>query len=144
MNVNELYSDIVREYSQSNHNFKELATPSVSTPGKNPSCGDEIHLQLQVEGGKITDGAYTGVGCAISKASTSLMIDLVKGKTVAQAREMARLFLKMSQRQEMTQEELDLLEEAVALQNVSNMPARVKCATMPWHTLDSALASLEG
>lgn len=139
MELHELYSDIIKEHSRSGHNRHHLEQADLTAPGKNPSCGDEIELALQVEDGRIVDGAYTGVGCAISQASVSIMIDLVRGKTVEEARELARLFLDMAQRKELTEEQLEQLEDAAALQNISNMPARVKCATMPWHTLLVAL-----
>lgn len=139
MELHELYSDIIKEHSRSGHNRHNLEQADLTAPGKNPSCGDEIELALQVEDGRIVDGAYTGVGCAISQASVSIMIDLVRGKTVEEARELARLFLDMAQRKELTEEQLEQLEDAAALQNISNMPARVKCATMPWHTLLAAL-----
>lgn len=139
MELHELYSDIIKEHSRSGHNRHHLEPADLTAPGKNPSCGDEIELALQVEDGRIVDGAYTGIGCAISQASVSIMIDLVRGKTVEEARELARLFLEMAQRKELTEEQLEQLEDAAALQNISNMPARVKCATMPWHTLLAAL-----
>ena len=139
MNARDLYSDVVREHSLSAHNRRHLPHADVHMPGNNPSCGDEIELELTIEDGKIKDGAYTGVGCAISQASVSIMLDLVRDKPVAEAKALADTFLKMALRQPCTQEELTHLEDAVALQNVSNMPARVKCATMPWHTLLKAI-----
>lgn len=139
MNLDDLYSEIIVEHSNSNKNKHHLDSANIVMDGKNPSCGDEIQLELKVENGIIEDGSFTGVGCAISQASTSLMIDLIKGKTVAEARKYVDIFLKMIQRKDVAEEELEELEEAVALRNISNMPARVKCATMPWHTLESSL-----
>ena len=139
MQISELYTDIIKEYSMSKHNDHRLAGATVHMPGKNPSCGDEIELELKVTDGRVEDGAYTGIGCAISKASVSLMIDLVRGKSVSEAEELAAIFLAMAKRETITDEDLERLEDAAALQNVSNLPARVKCATMPWHTLLKAL-----
>ncbi|MEA5016807.1 MAG: SUF system NifU family Fe-S cluster assembly protein [Candidatus Limiplasma sp.] len=140
MNLNELYSQVIKDHNLSRHNKHPLEEASVAVPGRNPSCGDEIELFLKLgEDGMIQDASYTGIGCAISQASVSIMIDLVRGKTQEEARELIRLFLGMIRRNPLTQEELKRLDEAAALAGVANMPARVKCATMPWHTLEAAL-----
>jgi len=139
MEMNELYTDIVKEYSISKHNQHNLADASIRVPGKNPSCGDEIELELKIDDGIVVDAAFTGIGCAISRASVTIMIDLIKGKTVAESKELADIFLKMATREDVCETDLEKLEDAAALQGVSNMPARVKCATMPWHTLCRAL-----
>ncbi|WRS26652.1 SUF system NifU family Fe-S cluster assembly protein [Oscillospiraceae bacterium MB08-C2-2] len=139
MELNELYSQIIKDHNLSRHNKHELAEPSVVVPGHNPSCGDEIQLFLQFKDGIIADASYTGVGCAISQASVSIMLDMVKGKTFEEAKSLCGLFLNMIRRTPLTEEEEQELEEAIAFANISNMPARVKCATMPWHTLEAAL-----
>lgn len=139
MEMNELYTDIVKEYSMSKHNQHNLADASIRVPGKNPSCGDEIELELKIDDGIVVDAAFTGIGCAISRASVTIMIDLIKGKSAAEAKELADIFLKMATREDVCETDLEKLEDAAALQGVSNMPARVKCATMPWHTLCRAL-----
>ncbi|MGL6198050.1 MAG: Fe-S cluster assembly sulfur transfer protein SufU [Lachnospiraceae bacterium] len=139
MEMNELYTDIVKEYSMSKHNQHNLADASIRVPGKNPSCGDEIELELKIDDGIVVDAAFTGIGCAISRASVTIMIDLIKGKSVPEAKELADIFLKMATREDVCETDLEKLEDAAALQGVSNMPARVKCATMPWHTLCKAL-----
>lgn len=139
MDLRELYTDIIKEHSMSNHNRRKLTPPFISKDGKNPSCGDEIQLELQLQDGIIVDAAFTGEGCAISQASVSIMIDLAREKTPEEMKTLAHLFLDMAQRVPLSEEQLEQLEEAAALQNVSNMPARVKCATMPWHTMLSAL-----
>lgn len=143
MDLNELYTEVIKDHNLSKHNKHSLEHANVEMPGKNPSCGDEITLYLQVENGIITDGSYTGVGCAISQASVSIMIDLIRGKTVEEARELTNLFLNMIRKEPMTEQELEKLDEAVALSNIANMPARVKCATMPWHTLQAAIEALD-
>ena len=107
--------------------------------GHNPSCGDEITLELQIEGGIIKDAAFTGVGCAISQASTDIMIDLMRGKTVEEAQRLAQLFTSMIKREVTDDAALEELDEAIALKNISNMPARVKCAVLAWHTLEDVL-----
>lgn len=139
MEMNELYTDIVKEYSMSKHNQHNLGDASIRVPGKNPSCGDEIELELKIADGLVEDAAFTGIGCAISRASVTIMIDLIRGKTVEEARELANIFLAMATREDVCEADLEKLEDAAALQGVANMPARVKCATMPWHTLCKAL-----
>lgn len=143
MNLNELYTQIIKDHNMSGHNKHSLPAPTIMIPGKNPSCGDEIELELIVTDGRVEDASYTGIGCAISQASVSIMIDLVRGKTIAETRALCNLFLKMIRRQPLTDKEMEQLDEAAALANVANMPARVKCATMPWHTLEAALNRLE-
>ena len=111
--------------------------------GHNPSCGDEITLQLKLNGDVIEDMAFTGHGCAISQASTSIMIDTLKGKTVAEAKEIIRTFIGMIKREITDERELAKLEDAIAFKNVSHMPARVKCALLAWHTLEDILEKRE-
>ncbi|WP_313558790.1 Fe-S cluster assembly sulfur transfer protein SufU [Ruminiclostridium cellobioparum] len=142
MNLNEIYTEVITEHSTSARNRRHLEQASVTLAGKNPSCGDEIELELLVRDGKIADASFTGVGCAISQASASMMIDLVKGKSLPEARQLAELFTAMIQRKVTNDRDLEPLEEAAALKSVSNLPARVKCAAMPWHTLETAIEGL--
>lgn len=139
MELNELYSQVIKDHNLSRHNKHSLEDATVAMPGKNPSCGDEIALFLKLKDGVIEDASYTGIGCAISQASVSIMIDLVRGKTPEEARTLCNLFLNMIRHTVLSAEELEQLDEAAALSGVSNMPARVKCATMPWYTLQAAL-----
>ena len=111
--------------------------------GHNPNCGDEISLELKLNGNLIEDMAFTGHGCAISQASTSVMIDTLKGKTVEQAQEIIKTFIDMIKREETDEENLKRLEDAIAFRNVSNMPARVKCALLAWHTIEDMLNKKE-
>ncbi len=142
MNLNEIYTEVITEHSTSARNRRHLEQASVTLAGKNPSCGDEIELELLVRDGKIADASFTGVGCAISQASASMMIDLVKGKSLPEARQLLELFTAMIQRKVTNDRDLEPLEEAAALKSVSNLPARVKCAAMPWHTLETAIEGL--
>lgn len=139
LNLNDIYNEVIAEHSTSARNRRSLESSTITLKGKNPSCGDEIELQLLIKEGRIEDAAFSGVGCAISQASTSMMIDLVKGRSLEEALKLAELFIGMIQKTESDDDVLESLEEAVALKNISNLPARVKCATMPWHTLESAL-----
>ena len=137
--LGDLYTEVIGEHSRSPENKGELAAANVRERGHNPSCGDEITLELQIEGGIIKDAAFTGVGCAISQASTDIMIDLMRGKTVEEAQRLAQLFTSMIKREVTDDAALEELDEAIALKNISNMPARVKCAVLAWHTLEDVL-----
>ena len=137
--LGDLYTEVIGEHSRSPENKGELAAATVRERGHNPSCGDEITLELQIEGGIIKDAAFTGVGCAISQASTDIMIDLMRGKTVEEAQRLAQLFTSMIKREVTDDAALEELDEAIALKNISNMPARVKCAVRAWHTLEDVL-----
>lgn len=139
MNLNDIYTQVIAEHSASPRNRHHLEHSTITLTGKNPSCGDEIELELYIKDEKIEDAAFTGVGCAISQASVSMMIDLIKGKSLPEAQKLLGLFIGMIQKKVTDEEELEELEEAVSLKNISNLPARVKCATMPWHTLEDAL-----
>lgn len=139
MEMDQLYTDLILEHNQDKRNKHELAEFTNSEHGHNPSCGDDLTLQIDVKDGVIKDAAYTGSGCAISQASASMMIDLIKGKTVEEALHYVDLFLGMIKKEVTNDAELEELEDAMALKNISNMPARVKCAVLAWHTLKEAL-----
>lgn len=100
---------------------------------------DEITLELKLNGDKIEDMAFSGHGCAISQASTSIMIDTLKGKTIGEAKQIIKTFIDMIKRETKDEEELEKLEDAIAFKNVSNMPSRVKCALLAWHTLEDMI-----
>ena len=134
-----IYTELIAEHSQSLENRRKLPNATIKEHGHNPSCGDEITLELEVADGVIKDAAFSGTGCAISQASTDMMIELMRGKTVDEARRLAELFIKMIQGEITDDTELDELDEAAALKNISTMPARVKCATLAWHTLNQCV-----
>ena len=121
------------------YNKKELDSCDFCEMGHNPNCGDEIKLEVKLNGNLIEDMAFTGHGCAISQSSTSVMIDVLKGKTIEQAREIIKIFIDMIKREIKDDEELEKLEDAIAFRNISNMPARVKCALLAWHTMEDLL-----
>ena len=138
MEMDQVYTELILEHNQDKRNKRLLDVFTASEHGHNPSCGDEITLQLDIEDGIIKDASYVGVGCAISQASTSLMIDLIKGKTLDEAKELCETFLAMIT-EGLEGDELKKLKDAIALQNISTMPARVKCAVLAWHTLKNIL-----
>ena len=137
MDLKLIYSDSILAHSRNPHNRKSLQD-AIRLEGANPSCGDEITLHLQVENGIVKSGSYTGVGCAISQASADIMIDLIIGRSKEEALHLTDLFKRMIAG-EITDDELEELEEAGALQNISKMPARVKCAVLAWKTLELLL-----
>lgn len=138
MNLNELYTQIITENSRSKANRHPVEEATHSLEGVNPSCGDDITLQLRVANGEIEDAGFIGSGCAISQASASLMIDLVKGRSVEDARRLIGLYFDMI-KGKITEDDLDDLEDVAALQGIAHVPARVKCAVLAWHTLEEAL-----
>ena len=138
-NLESMYTDIIMEQSTATYNKHELNDKTDSEHGHNPSCGDDITLEIKMDGNKISDLAFTGHGCAISQASTSIMIDVLKGKSKEEALKLIKIFLKMVKRENVSEEELDSIEDARALQNISNMPARVKCAELAWYTMEKLL-----
>ncbi len=137
--LSDLYNELIMEHSMNSYNKKKLRDPSFSKLGHNPNCGDEITLELKLNGDVIEDMAFDGHGCAISMSSTSIMIDTLKGKTTQEAKEIIATFIGMIKREAKTDEELEKLEDAIAFKNVANMPARVKCALLAWHTIDDLL-----
>ena len=137
--LTDVYNDLIMEHSMNSYNKKKLEGADYSEVGHNPNCGDEITLELKLNGNKIEDMAFTGHGCAISQASTSIMIDTLRGKTIEEAKEIIKTFIEMIKRETTDEEQLKKLEDAIAFKNVSNMPARVKCALLAWHTIEDML-----
>ena len=138
-NLDELYNDIIMEHSMNSYNKKNIDGCDYCEKGHNPNCGDEIEIEVKLNGNIIEDMGFIGHGCAISQSSTSVMIDVLKGKTLEQAKEIIKTFIEMIKRETTDEEELKKLEEAIAFKNVSNMPARVKCALLAWHTMEDLL-----
>jgi len=135
--LRELYQQVILDHNRNPRNFKELPNATRKVDGYNPLCGDHYTLYLELDGDTIKDIGFTGSGCAISKASASVMSSSVKGKSTADAHELFDKFHKL-----VTGEgELDAAEyrRFAAFSGVSEFPARVKCATLAWHTLNTAL-----
>ena len=132
------YNEILTEHNLHSEHKHVLDDANLVLEGENPSCGDAIWLKLKVENDIVVDGAFEGDGCAISQASADIMLDLVIGKTKDEALKLADLFLKMI-KETVTDEELEELEEASVFQDISHMPARVKCAVLGWHTMQEML-----
>ncbi|SIR36670.1 Fe-S cluster assembly sulfur transfer protein SufU [Halanaerobium kushneri] len=139
MDLDSVYTELIMEHNKNSRNKHSLDDADLSEHGHNPSCGDDITLELKFDGDLISEAAFTGSGCAISQASTSIMIDLIKGKSIEEALELVETFIAMIKKDIDDQQELRKLKDAMALKNISNMPARVKCAVLSWHTLKEAL-----
>ncbi len=137
--LTDVYNELIMEHSMNSYNKKKLDEADYSEKGHNPNCGDEITLEVKLNGDKISDMAFSGHGCAISQASTSIMIDTLKGKTIQEAKDIIKTFIEMIKREQTDEEQLKKLEDAIAFKNVSNMPARVKCALLAWHTMEELL-----
>ena len=137
-NNRSFYKEILTDHNLHPMHKHALPDANMQLEGVNPRCGDDIILNLKVEDGKIVDGSFTGDGCAISQASADIMLDLIIGREVEEAERLKESFLHMI-KGEATDEEMELLEEAGALADISHMPARVKCAVLGWHTLENML-----
>ncbi len=139
MALNSIYGEILNEHNLRPTHRGAIDDPTITLDGKNPSCGDEITIQLKVnEEGMIEDGSFTGSGCAISQASVDMMLDLIIGEKKERALELYELFMRMI-RGEASEEELEELDEAMVLKDISHMPARVKCAVLGWRTMEAML-----
>lgn len=139
MDTKELYREILNEHNLNPIHKTNMDEPTFCLEGVNPSCGDQITLQMKLgPDGKIIDTSFIGSGCAISQASVDMMAELVIGKTKEEALALADIFDRMI-KGEVSEEELEALDEAAALQDISHMPARVKCAMLGWRTMKQML-----
>ena len=140
--LDEMYNELIMEHSMNSENKKKMKQADFCEFGHNPNCGDESSLEIKLNGNIIEDMAFSGHGCAISMSSASIMIDTLRGKTVEEARDIIKTFIEMIKREINDESELEKLEDAIAFKNISNMPARVKCALLAWHTLEDLLNKL--
>ena len=140
--LSELYQEILLEHNSKPRNFRKLDNPDHTADGYNPLCGDRISLYLKVKDGVISDVGFQGSGCAISRASASLMTQSIKGKSVAQAEELFEGFRRMLTERGAPRDD-ELLGDLEMLSGVAAFPARIKCAILSWHTLRAALEGKE-
>jgi nitrogen fixation NifU-like protein len=136
--LRELYQQVILDHNKNPRNFRELSNPTSRVEGYNPLCGDHYTVFLQVDGDTIKDLSFTGSGCAISKASASVMSSTLKGKSKEDAGRLFDTFHKLVTGDTSGLDAADLGRLA-AFSGVSEFPARVKCATLAWHTLRTAL-----
>ncbi len=142
-NLNELYQEILLEHNNKPRNFRQLEDANRQADGYNPLCGDQITLYLKVEDDVIADIAFQGVGCAISRASASMLTQSVKGQTLDQAEKIFDDFHAMITEPDAAVD-YDALGDLEMLSGVSAFPTRIKCAILAWHTLHAALENTEG
>jgi nitrogen fixation NifU-like protein len=141
--LRDLYQEVILDHNKRPRNFGPLAEANRSANGHNPLCGDKLHVAVRVDGDTIADIRFEGSGCAISKASASLMTERVKGCTVDQADELFDEFHEMLTGKPGEAAENPRLGKLAVFSGVSEFPVRVKCATLAWHTLKAALHTPE-
>jgi nitrogen fixation protein NifU and related proteins len=139
--IHELYQQIILDHNRSPRNFRPMADATCALEGYNPLCGDHYTVYLKLDGETITDISFDGAGCAISKASASVMSQLVKGKTRQEAERLFGIFHDLVTGKVDAADRLADLGKLAAFAGVCEFPARVKCASLAWHTMHSALAS---
>ncbi len=137
IDLRELYQEIIIDHNNNPRNHREIFSATSQAMGFNPLCGDKLTVYLQIKDNVISDIAFLGCGCAISQASASLMTDALQGKSVTEAHELFLRFHHMLTSDE--EKSLVSMDKLAVLAGVRTFPARVKCATLAWHTLDAAL-----
>ena len=135
MDINKLYQQTILEYSNRKDLKKEIDNPTDIQRGHNPSCGDDLTLVVKIKDELIEDASFIGSGCAISSASSAMLVELIKGKTLDGTKKLLDVFFKMMYGEELSSLEEDMLEEAKLLEITKDMPARIKCSTLSWHSL---------
>ena len=138
-----LYQEVILDHNRRPRNFGAIERPTHHADGHNPLCGDKLSLTLTVENGAIVNAMFQGSGCAISKASASLMTDAIKGKSVAEADTLFEAFHKMVTTPMDQEPDESAVGKLAVFSGVREFPARVKCASLAWHTLRAALAGAE-
>jgi nitrogen fixation NifU-like protein len=139
-NLRELYQEVILDHSRHPRHFGKLADANHVGEGHNPLCGDRVKIYLAVDGkNRIADVMFEGKGCAISQASASLMTDMIKGRTVVEAEKLMDGFLHLVKGEDASEIPADDREHLDVMAGVSAFPMRVKCATLAWHTMNSAL-----
>ncbi len=139
--LSELYQEVILDHNRSPRNFRRLEAPTRTVEGRNPLCGDHLTLYVRLSGDVIDDVSFQGSGCAISKASASLMTDAVRGKTIAEAQTLFAGFHEMVTGEPGRPADVETLGKLSVFSGVCEFPVRVKCASLAWHTLQAALQS---
>ena len=137
--LRDLYQEVILDHNKRPRNFHTIAQADRKAEGFNPLCGDKLTLYLRLDGDRICDASFLGSGCAISKASASLMTDAVKGKTVAEAERLFEQFHRMVTAPPDVEPDVASLGKLSVFEGVREFPVRVKCASLAWHTLHAAL-----
>ncbi|KAB2910015.1 MAG: SUF system NifU family Fe-S cluster assembly protein [Ignavibacteriales bacterium] len=137
--LKELYQQVIIDHNKNPRNFRKIELPSHHSEGFNPLCGDHVYIYLDVANGVIRDISFEGNGCAISKSSASIMTAELKGKTLEEAEVLFQKFHELVTGKLTDEEEIEKLGKLSIFQGVRDFPVRVKCASLPWHTLHAAL-----
>lgn len=137
--LRDLYQEVILEHSKAPRNFRQLQSANHHAEGFNPLCGDRLTVYVQLDGDSIRDISFQGSGCAISKASASMMTQSVKGRTKQEVAALFENFRRLVTGQSDTSNNQPDLGKLTVFSGVSEYPVRVKCATLPWHTLRAAL-----
>lgn len=137
--LSDLYQDVILDHNRSPRNFRVLADANHRADGFNPLCGDKVTVFLKLDGDRIVDVTFQGSGCAISTASASLATAALKGKTIAEADALFALFHDMVTSDPTAEAQIDGLGKLAAFAGVREFPTRIKCATLVWHTIKSAM-----
>jgi nitrogen fixation protein NifU and related proteins len=137
--LNDLYQEVILDHNKNPRNFREIENATNTADGHNPLCGDALKVYLNVEGDMVTDVAFKGSGCAISKASASMMTQAIKGKTKAEAETLFNEFHRMVTGELDIETDENHLGKLKIFAGVLEFPARVKCASLSWHTVHAAL-----
>ena len=137
--LRDLYQEVILDHNKSPHNYREMADASRIALGHNPLCGDKMKLYVRIDGDRIADVAFQGSGCAISKASASIMTDAIMGKSLAEAETLYGKFHDLLTGPSDVKADGAGLGKLAVFSGVREFPARVKCATLAWHTLETAL-----
>lgn len=141
--LRELYQEVILDHNKNPRNFREMDPHSHHASGHNPLCGDKLELYLKVEDGKVTDISFVGSGCAISTSSASLMTEFLKGRSLSEAKQLFEHFHDLVTGTELSEGQMDGLGKLAIFAGVQEFPARVKCASLSWHTLMNALEASE-
>ena len=144
MNVEDMYQEIILDHYREKHHSGLREPYGSEVHHVNPSCGDEVTLRVQLDGDRVADVSYDGVGCSISQASTSGMTDLVIGKPYADGLELHQEFLELMQGRGEIEPNEDRLEDGIAFAGVAKFPARVKCALLGWSAFKDAVLQARG
>ncbi len=137
--LDELYESIILDHYRNPRHTDPLESPDIDVEANNPFCGDEIHIQLDLDGESVSDVSVSGQGCAISQSSASLLAEMLEGKSAGEALEFVSLVRSMMRGDELTEDEKDKLGDILALEGVKRFPVRIKCALLSWTALEDAL-----
>ena len=141
--LNDLYQEVILDHNKNPRNFREIETATQTADGNNPMCGDALRVYVEIEDDRVKDVAFKGSGCAISKASASMMTQIVKGKSKEDAETLFTEFQKMVTGDLNVETDENKLGKLKIFAGVLEFPARVKCASLSWHTLHAALSGEE-